>query len=57
MNGDGYQNGAAYSGRPLTVDEALPYSPLSSIVPFGPGTGLAPRRARSNFDLVVEHHG
>ncbi|KZF23287.1 hypothetical protein L228DRAFT_210129 [Xylona heveae TC161] len=28
--------------RPLTVDEALQYTPLSSIPPFGPGALLAP---------------
>ncbi|KAI9883581.1 MAG: U4/U6-U5 snRNP complex subunit dib1 [Watsoniomyces obsoletus] len=34
-----------HSGRrlPLTVDEALQYSPLSSIVPFGPGPIPQPR--------------
>ncbi|KAI9724135.1 MAG: hypothetical protein M1812_000854 [Candelaria pacifica] len=36
MNGERAANGASHHGiRPLTVDEALQYSPLSSIVPYG----------------------
>jgi cohesin loading factor subunit SCC2 len=32
-------NGSAHTNaRPLTVDEALPYSPFSSVVPFNSGT-------------------
>lgn len=38
VNGSLHANGAGPRQiRPLTVNEALQYSPLSSIVPFGPG--------------------
>lgn len=37
-------NGSAVGRlRPLTVDEALPYSPLTTSVTSGYGTGVAPR--------------
>ena len=36
-----------WSSRPPTVDEALQYSPFSSIVPFGPGTWLLPTSKES----------
>jgi hypothetical protein len=35
---NGKLNGSNYTNtRPLTVDEALPYSPFSSVVPFNSG--------------------
>jgi hypothetical protein len=41
-NGDWHDaNGNGLPFRPPTVDEALPYSPFTSIVPFSPGPLLA----------------
>ena len=37
-NGDWHNaNGRGIAFRPPTVDEALPYSPFTSVVPFSPG--------------------
>jgi cohesin loading factor subunit SCC2 len=43
-NGASTLNGAGHNyPRPLTLDEALPYSPFSSVVPFNLSTSTSPQ--------------
>lgn len=70
MQGNGYQasgHGAFANGmnqpyetnglgpRPLTVDEALPYSPFASVVPFNSGKFFPASRREPSTDLYHRH--